>query len=520
MEPAILVVSLLSASKVSAVVVFPDRAQVTRSATVPCGAKAAALFEGIPPAADPGSFRARAEGASIEGLRAEERARERQYGPELAEVEKEIRRLEQENAQAADERNRADSASRLGAEYAQVAVAQVSREMAEAKPEPKGWASAFDASLAARLLGAQEAQSAAQKQREIGHKLAELRRKQARLSAAAMRTEHLAEVLVSCPSGATSKVELLYVVGGASWEPAYEARADEAGGAVELSAFATVRQSTGEDWKGVELVLSTALPSQNATPPELSALKVFAEERKEEKKVLVRREEHLERAETGRADAPAGEGRLRAKSQGLSVQLSVPEPADVPGSGTPVRLRVGGTRLRASFAYRSAPKLAPFVFRVADLSNSAPYPLLPGPVDVFRRGGFIARYSLERVAEGAAFHLTFGVEESLRVKRSVVEEVQREAGLFGGKRRFRYAYRFELANYGRAAAEVELSEHLPVSELDEVRVEIASTTSSGYELRRPEGIATWKVALKPSDKRKLELAFLVEVPSSYDSGGT
>jgi uncharacterized protein (TIGR02231 family) len=145
--------------------------------------------------------------------------------------------------------------------------------------------------------------------------------------------------------------------------------------------------------------------------------------------------------------------------------------------------------------------------------------LLSGPVDVFRHTGFIARYPLARVPEGGVFHLTFGLEESIRVKRTTLEEVKRDTGLFDGNRRFRYAYRIDLANYGAKPAQLELAERVPVSELDDVKVAVESSTTAGYALNAPDGIATWKLKLAPAEKRRFELAFHLDVPSSYDSGG-
>src|SRR5205823_11960200 len=84
-----------------------------------------------------------------------------------------------------------------------------------------------------------------------------------------------------------------------SWQPAYEARADESEGAVDLSTYALVRQSTGENWTQAKVVLSTAVPRQDATPPELQPLQLWAEERSPERKVLVRREEYHEHSESG-----------------------------------------------------------------------------------------------------------------------------------------------------------------------------------------------------------------------------
>ncbi|MHB8877092.1 MAG: mucoidy inhibitor MuiA family protein [Myxococcaceae bacterium] len=513
---------LAAAPKVDKVVVYPDRAQVTRVLPVACGPRAQVTFLAIPPAADATTFRARAVGGSIEGLRSEERTRADQFAPELKTLDEQVRKLERELAAVDDASARNRELARLGAQYGEVAVQLVSREMADGKPDLKAWAGAFDVSLSSRLKAAADEVEQNAKRRELGYKLEDLRRKQARLAAAAQRREWVAEVLVSCAPGASAQVELTYMVGGASWEPGYEARAEEGSGVVELSTFATLRQATGEDWRGAKLVLSTAVPTQNATPPEIAALKVYAEEREAEKKVLVRRDEYVEHAEEGKDTGGAVSGKqpgLAARAQGLSVQLVVPEAGDVPGDGSPVRLFVAKQKMKAKFAMRTFPKLAPFVFRVADLTNQAPFPLLPGTLDAFRSTGFIARYSLERVPQGGMFHLTFGIDESLRVKRTVLSEVKRDTGLFGGNKRFHFAYRFELANYAKGTVELEVADHLPVSELDDVKVELEPQTTAGYQLNAPDGIATWKVKLAPAEQRKLELAFHIDVPSSYDSGG-
>jgi uncharacterized protein (TIGR02231 family) len=507
-------------SSISSVVVYPDRAQVTRVQTVKCeGRSTLARFEELPPAADPASFRARADRATVEGLLATEHSREARYGAERERLEKQRLELEKELATLEDARARTNALDALGTSLTEVALTRIRREFIEPKPDTRAWTTALDTALGSRLRAATEREAQAAKLRTVHRALAEVRGQEARMVAAGERIDRRVEVRLDCAAGNQARVELSYMVGGASWWPAYEARAEEQARAVELATYATVRQGTGEDWKQARLVLSTAVPGENATPPELRPLQVYAEERKEERKVLVRREEYQEHAQTGATTPSTGEA-LRASAQGLSVQLSVPELADVPGTGTEVRLKVARTRLPASFSWRAVPKLYPVVFRAARLTNAAPFPLLPGPVDVFRHTGFIGRQSLERVAQGAPFELTFGIEEGLRAERQVVEELQRDAGLFGGKRRFRYAYRFEVANYRKSPEELEVAEHIPVSELDDVKVELdTKKTTAGHALAATDGIITWKLKLAPGDKRTVDLVFHVDVPSSYDSGG-
>ncbi|MFP2925462.1 mucoidy inhibitor MuiA family protein, partial [Pyxidicoccus sp. 3LG] len=363
-----------------------------------------------------------------------------------------------------------------------------------------------------------EARDVAEKQRALQQRQAEVDAELVRLKTLGERSEQRVEVRLSCPEGTQTRVELTYLVGGTSWTPLYEARAEEAAGIVELTSLATVRQATGEDWAGAKLYLSTALPRQDATPPEVTPLYVSALKQPKERKVLVRRDEQQQHAEAGvGGEAAEGQG-LRVADQGLSVQWEAQEATRVPGDGSAVRVRLGRHRLKSDFSWRTVPKLHPVVFRVARLANRTPFPLLPGPVSVFRDTGFLGHQTLGRVAKGAPFELTFGLEEGLRVKRTVVEELQRPEGLFNDKQRFRYAYRFQLTNLRSRPEKVELSEHIPVSELDDVKVALEPGSTAGHTLAAQDGIVTWKVALAPGEQRTVDLVFHVDAPSSYDTG--
>lgn len=515
-----LVLSASASTPVVRAVVYPDRAQVIRRGQLACGARAKLSFEALPPSADPTSFRASTDVGAIEGLRVDSKPQVEAYAKDVAELQKQDRALLQQQRELEDERRRAAAQAANASGYSDVTATLVSREMVEASPALGTWTTALDLAFDTQLKAAQDQVKVDAQLRSLALKQAAVRAKLAQLGAASSRSAYVVDVLVSCPAGRSASVELSYLVGGAGWEPAYEARADEANGAVELTTYATVHQATGEPWKGAHVALSTAVPRQSATPPELQPLRVYASEKADEKKVLVRRDEETRHAEVGTGETtPAATGGLTAANQGLSVQLSAPEPADVPGDGTNARIFVAKNRLPAKFAFRTAPKLSPFVFRVADVTNTAPFPLLAGNLDAFRTNGFIGRYPQERVAIGAPFHLTFGADEALKVKRTVIQEIKRETGLFKGNQRFSFSYKFELANFQSGPRKVELAEHVPVSELDDVSVEIDDKTTRGYELQKDDGIVTWKVELAPGATRTVDLAFHVDVPSSYDTSG-
>ncbi|MBX7113270.1 MAG: mucoidy inhibitor MuiA family protein [Myxococcaceae bacterium] len=517
MSALIVAVLLLAVPSVDEVVVYPDRAQVTRVGEVSCAAKVKTLFTGITPAAAADSFRARVTQGQVLGLRTEQQVRAEEFGPALKDAQDKLKALDAQREGLLQDLARADNQARLAQELANVSSTLMSRELVSGASDARAWAQSVEAPTKALLAANNLRVDTATKLRTVDAQRDVWLRKIAQLQQWSRRSEWQAEVLVNCPAGKTARVELTYMVGGAQWSPAYEARADEAGGKVELSTWATVQQVTGEDWKSARITLSTAVPAQNATPPEVQKLLVHSVEQKPEKKVLVRRDEEVSHAGVSASNA-SGNTALPARAQGLSVQLQVPERGTVVGDGTPVRLFVAKTPLKATFSFRSVPRLQPYVFRVADLSNQAPFPFLAGPLDAYRATGFVSRYHLERVAEGALFTLSFGAEDSVRIKRVVVEELKRDVGLFNGKKRFNYAYRFELAHYGKSPVEVEVAEGLPVSELDDVTVAVNAKTTAGYQIDSQDGIARWKVALKPGDKRNVDVAFQVDVPNSYDTG--
>ena len=150
--------------------------------------------------------------------------------------------------------------------------------------------------------------------------------------------------------------------------------------------------------------------------------------------------------------------------------------------------------------------------------DTAPFPLLEGQVDLFREGAYLGQLPLERVAEGARFHLSFGLEEKMKVKRTVVEEIKRDEGLFKSAQRFHYAYRFEIENHLGRAENVEVAEQIPVSELSDVEVGLEDKTTQGFTRNAEDGIVTWRLHLQPNEKRELQLAFHVDVPSDYATG--
>lgn len=75
-------------------------------------------------------------------------------------------------------------------------------------------------------------------------------------------------------SATRARIAIEYLVPGARWAPAYSLRIARDGAEATLGLRAVVAQQSGEDWKDVRLVLSTADPQRWTELPELASLRI------------------------------------------------------------------------------------------------------------------------------------------------------------------------------------------------------------------------------------------------------
>jgi uncharacterized protein (TIGR02231 family) len=309
----------------------------------------------------------------------------------------------------------------------------------------------------------------------------------------------------------------------ALWRPAYRATLEEDGPEqprllLERDAF--VWQRTGEPWHDVRVTLSTARPTRAAEPPYLASDVITLRERSSEERRTV--EVDLREVEIpdvgpgpeGLAEAPTLPGALPAVLPGVddggeARSLTVPQPLSVPSDGRAHRVTLGGAAATATVELSCAPELSPVVVRTARFRNTAAEPLLSGPVDLVRRGGFVGRAELRFTAPGATAEIGFGSEDTFRAARSVTET--RESGALTGRSVRGREVGVTLSRFAPADAgpvRVVIRERIPVSEVSgvEIRLDKERTTPPPDSVDA-DGIVRWDLTLAPDERRALLLRY-------------
>jgi uncharacterized protein (TIGR02231 family) len=381
------------------------------------------------------------------------------------------------------------------------------------------------------------------------------------LAAGADRTERDAVIVIDKANAAAGKVRLNYLVTATSWKPQYKLRAGNEKEPVTVEYLAAVEQQSGEDWTGVDLVLSTAQPRLNAAPPDLLALDVdvtradFAlnstsnnqtqnpqqvlnklqsysnakQLRQQAQKDLLDNNREVQEfslnsaaaseqfAELCAMDAPGGNAAGPAR-EGPSVAYHLDHKLTVPSRNDQQFVEIARIELEPAYFYKTVPVLSQHVYRLAKLTNKSKDVLLPGEATMYVGTDFVGRMTLPLVAIGEEFVAGFGVDPQLQVDRQLVSK---RHSIQGGNQVQTYEYRVRVSSFKGTDVALQVWDRLPHPETESVAVELVKTSpelSADTEyLRndRPKNLLRWDLPVKANTTGSNAAAIAYEFKMQY-----
>ena len=507
-------------SKVDKVVVFADRAEVTRTQTVACTAgKASATFERLPDAVDQRTLRGITDkSAEVVGVSSERERLTAKLDARVQKIDDEIEKITL--ALRALGRARADQQERASslAGYQNNFVTLAREEARGAAPDLGKWSSLLEWMRAEQKKARDDELARQQEERVHTRKLNRLRQRRAQFAAptAATISALKATVNVKCNAPRAS-VQLAYVVPGATWKPEYDLRfkskSQVGPGDLELVVSGVIEQSSGEDWDNARIWLSTAKPKLGGEAPIPAPIWVRGGP-DESDKTLVSAQEVRKQNLQGAGNA-GGQKPLELEDGGKAFILKLKERVSVKSDGRPYWFPVDTQRTTGKGGLVAIPKLSPYVFQVVNLKNPAPYPLLAGRMNVFRKGAFMGEVKTKYRAPGEAFEISLGTFEEVRVDRKDLFEKKRKGGFLSGAQTIEHGYRTLLKSRSKAPVLVEIREQIPVSKNDEIKVTLVKGTSAKYKKDALRGHIKWLVRLEPGQVEKRDLKFTIKLPKDW-----
>lgn len=509
-EPSALPVS----TTVRRVTFFEDRAEVVRAltATVPAG-RSRIHAQGLTLVVDDRSLACASASAQIVFSRVRRRAEATTSATELAALEaaceaarSKVGRIERALGRASQDASRSELVLARWLET----VAEVPSRGAEAAAE---LARAYDAvdTETRRCLDEVAARRA---ERDDAHGEA-VRADMALAYARAKkpRYEAFVEIELVAESAGEITIELTYRTPCALWRPEHLARLVRRDGKAELTltTFATVWQITGETWTDVPCRFSTARPAQTAEPPLLAedVLHTRKKSDQERKQIVVEARDqtvNLAGSDRGTRDVDEMPG---VDDGGQAQWLDAEAPATIESDGRPVRIEIGQRTLACEVERVCFPEKSPATHLRAR-ATLAGAPLLAGAVTLARETELVGRSTTPFVGAGEPFELGFGIDDGLRVQRKTTEK--RKTTPVTGTQHVAREVRLYLTNLSDEARSVAIVERVPVSEVEDVTVQVGDLASGTRDAKN--GFVTIRQDLAPRGTKDLVLDYRIEAASN------
>ncbi len=537
-----------TAAKVHTVTVYGDRAEVVRhlTATVEAGDHTL-TFENLPGATDLSSVRVDGKGAfTLIDIRGE-RVQTKEVADER--VLKLTKELEALRAQVGDLTLADNRITQRKAALEKVLgrLTSVGKESANAEMDPSKWAAYLQYHVDTLAKLDKEILANGVSRTSLNLDIDRVQRELNELNAHRVKFRNVARVRIEAKQAGPIELDLAYVVRGPSWNPLYDIRADTKAKTVQVNYHAEVRQSTGEDWQGVALKLSTAQPNLGGREPQMSPwfIQRFVPEPVKLTGAVSggvalesapkpsrafgggRAKNGVEVLDGTSAPAPAAAAMdftyARVNTGGTAATFSIPRAYDVPSDNKPAKVAIASESFPSEFRHTCVPKLSPHVYLKAKAINKSDFPFIAGPTAVFLDGAFVANANLDLVTPGQEFWTYLGADQSVKVDMKDLGKVEELSGIFGKKTaRSVVSKVFKVTNGKSTDIQLTIKDQVPSSNHEEIKVVFEEPKyekdTDGFKVDQSKFVE-WNLTLKPSAKQDVPFRFAIERPEGFPMVG-
>lgn len=321
-------------------------------------------------------------------------------------------------------------------------------------------------------------------------------------------------VAIEAGSAGEATLTVTHYISDAGWRPHYEinlSRQDET--ALSLSRSVLVSQSSGEDWSGVDMTLSTSRPTDQSAPsdlwPELRAIGP------EEPPMDYTTSLEADRMAVAGA-APMAEAALvieaTAGMEGDTVVYAYPRKVDVASGVADLRLPLDVLAFAPKVEARAVPRWDASAFVMASFINGNE-PILPGDALIFREGVLVGATTLGLIAAGQEAELAFGALDSIRIRRDMPVREGGETGLLTTTNELSEEAVLTIENLGSETWPVRVLDQIPYSEQTDLEIELtAQPEPSETDVDGRRGILAWDMELAGGEQKTITLGYSMAWP--------
>lgn len=323
------------------------------------------------------------------------------------------------------------------------------------------------------------------------------------------------EVFLSilCNNGPSeTTLELNYFDPRAAWQTSFDLRLDNLQKSLLLTNKGKITQYTGEDWKDINLNLSTGNPTQYTQAPMLQPWFLqyyqpgyYGYEQKS-RELAAQNMANFRPA----ADKDADGKNETAVSENITfTEYNIPNKISIPSDGKEHEIVLKENEIEAFYKYLAVPKLDNKVYLMANIKEWEQYNFSSGEVKLYFEGTFVGNTYLNAGLASDTLTISLGPDIAINAKREKLKDFSKTTFL-STKKEIKTGYEITLKNNKPSEIEIILKDQLPIA--TDAAMEIKDEELSGGSYDKNSGIVEWKLKLKPGEVVKKKLAYSIKIP--------
>ncbi len=371
--------------------------------------------------------------------------------------------------------------------------------------------------------------------RKVNEQIVELQKKISEL-APRQHVKAIVSVHLASPAATSGTFRIKYRISNAGWQPFYDARLSVPGpGAdptLELVRRAQIVQHTTEAWNDVALTLSTARPAGATAAPQLQALglrfwrdhsKVVREERESFVDQLANKRDANAPSVTGQAGAgePSADEaqaitqeQTRVVTAGFQALYEIPGRVSIDNRGTARKVEISSAAVSASLSAHAVPELDPNAYLTAKFTAGGDTPLLPGRVLLFRDNVYMGAGHLPLLSPGEEHALGFGADDRIKVTHTEVHSETSESGIISTDTVQENSWVIDVENLHARTMPVKIYARMPYATHEDITVKMlpGTTRPSERDVDHKRGVLAWNHDLAEGEKMSINFGYRVTSP--------
>lgn len=333
--------------------------------------------------------------------------------------------------------------------------------------------------------------------------------------------EDFAALVAAVEVGASGSgtVEITTFTSDANWQPVYDLRLTRVGAAkpsLTLERGVLVSQYSGEDWRGIDLLLSTARPSDQSEPSQVYAwlrrvgppeppMAAAPEPRYESKSLF----------DSFAAEEPAPVVEAASlEMMGATVTYRYGAPVDIRDGVDALRLKLDDLALAPEVVAEAVPMQDPTAFLIAEAPNDSGQVLLPGEATLYLDGAMVGLANLPLTAAGADLRIGFGPIDGLVLTRTVPERTEGDRGVISKSNQENEVAVLTIENLTDEAWPLRVLDRVPYSEQEDLVITYKATPAATVtDVDGKRGVLVWQSTLAPGKTQTIRLETTLSWPA-------